>query len=305
MDFLYDESGSAYSFIYNGTQYYYVKNLQGDVTRIINTSGAVVATYTYDAWGKVTGSGNIVGQYNPIRYRGYYYDTDTGFYYLQSRYYDPIVKRFINADDTSLIGANGDFISYDLYSYCNNNPLVFTDSSGCFPIALGIIATSTLVGGFLGAFSAATTGGNIIESFIEGCSTGALGATCGIFMPTSLGIAIATIGGVAIDFITQMSIQYIRNGKIDITKIDAERIIKTGLQLGLSTSVPVLSNADKSIDAIGTAIIWAEASTIITIADVIGSNLNASKESNFDVSKKSFTSRPEYGPYRNNSVIRD
>ena len=58
MDFLYDESGSAYSFICNGTQYYYVKNLQGDVTQIINTSGAVVATYTYDAWGKVTGSGN-------------------------------------------------------------------------------------------------------------------------------------------------------------------------------------------------------------------------------------------------------
>ena len=86
MDFLYDETGSAYSFIYNGTQYYYVKNLQGDVMRIMDTSGTVVANYYYDAWGKVTNSGNVVGQYNPIRYRGYYYDTDTGFYYLQSRY---------------------------------------------------------------------------------------------------------------------------------------------------------------------------------------------------------------------------
>ena len=70
MDFLYDESGSPYSFIYNGTQYYYVKNLQGDVMRIVNATGSVVANYYYDAWGKVTASGSI-GQLNPIRYRGY------------------------------------------------------------------------------------------------------------------------------------------------------------------------------------------------------------------------------------------
>ena len=69
-----------------------MKYLQGDVVKILNTSGAVVASYTYDAWGKVTNSGNVVGQYNPIRYRGYYYDTETGFYYLQSRYYDPAIK---------------------------------------------------------------------------------------------------------------------------------------------------------------------------------------------------------------------
>ena len=120
MDFLYDESGSPYSFIYNGTQYYYIKNLQGDVMRIVDTSGAVVANYTYDAWGKVTNSGNIVGLYNPIRYRGYYYDTDTGFYYLQSRYYDPMVKRFIN--------ANGDFFKLNLYVYCENNPVMYKKS---------------------------------------------------------------------------------------------------------------------------------------------------------------------------------
>ena len=130
IDFLYDESGSPYSFIYNGMQYYYVKNLQGDVMRIVNTSGTVVANYTYDAWGKVTNSGNIIGLYNPIRYRGYYYDTDTGFYYLQSRYYDPAIKRFINADDASLLGANGDFTSLNLYAYCGNNPVARADDGG-------------------------------------------------------------------------------------------------------------------------------------------------------------------------------
>ena len=97
MDFLYDESGSAYSFIYNGTQYYYIKNLQGDVMRIVDTSGTVVANYFYDAWGKVTNSGTIIGLYNPIRYRGYYYDTDTGFYYLQSRYDDPAIENYLNS----------------------------------------------------------------------------------------------------------------------------------------------------------------------------------------------------------------
>ena len=119
MDFLYDESGSPYSFIYNGTQYYYIKNLQGDVMRIVDATGSVVANYTYDAWGKVTNSGNIIGLYNPIRYRGYYYDTETGFYYLQSRYYDPTIKRFINAD--SSINANGDLLGFNMYAYCGNN----------------------------------------------------------------------------------------------------------------------------------------------------------------------------------------
>ena len=138
MDFLYDESGSPYSFFYNGTQYYYIKNLQGDVMRIVNTSGAVVASYTYDAWGKGSGSGSL-SQINPIRYRGYYYDTDTGFYYLQSRYYDPVVKRFINADDASLLGANGDFTSLNLYAYCGNNPVSRSDDGGeAWNIAIGV-----------------------------------------------------------------------------------------------------------------------------------------------------------------------
>ena len=107
--YLYDETGSVQGFIYNNQHYYFQKNLQGDVIRILNNYGEVVTEYTYDAWGKVlttTGSlASTIGQYYPFRYRGYYYDTETGFYYLQSRYYDPVVGRFLNAD--SIIGANG------------------------------------------------------------------------------------------------------------------------------------------------------------------------------------------------------
>jgi YD repeat-containing protein len=86
--FIYDASGSPVGFTLNGTAYYYMLNLQGDVIGIVDSDGNVIAEYTYDAWGKllsVTGSNTSVANLNPIRYRGYYYDTETGFYYLQSR----------------------------------------------------------------------------------------------------------------------------------------------------------------------------------------------------------------------------
>ena len=130
--YLYDESGSVIGFIYNNNYYYYQKNLQGDVIRILDYSGNVVVEYTYDAWGKVlsvTGSqASTIGQYNPFRYRSYYYDVETGFYYLQSRYYDPTVGRFLNAD--GIVGANGGIEGYNMFAYCNNNPVVFSDESG-------------------------------------------------------------------------------------------------------------------------------------------------------------------------------
>ncbi len=92
--YYYDESGVA-GFEYNGAKYHYIKNLQGDVVEIYDANGIRAVQYTYDAWGNVlsvTGSlATTIGQINPFRYRGYYYDTETGFYYLQSRYYDPIV----------------------------------------------------------------------------------------------------------------------------------------------------------------------------------------------------------------------
>ena len=98
--FYYDSDGSATSFSYNGTMYFYVKNLQGDVIRIIDLAGTEVASYVYDAWGNIkdTKGDPTVRELNPIRYRGYVYDTETSLYYLQSRYYDPLTDRFLNAD---------------------------------------------------------------------------------------------------------------------------------------------------------------------------------------------------------------
>ena len=135
IDFLYDESGSVYSFVYDGDQYYFVKNLQGDVVQIYSIWGTLLVEYDYDAWGNCTvvyehSSYGDLAEFNPIRYRGYVYDFETGFYYLNNRYYDPQIKRFINSDEFSYLGADGDFASLNLYAYCGNNPIVRKDTQG-------------------------------------------------------------------------------------------------------------------------------------------------------------------------------
>ena len=131
--YFYDANGSPVGFMYNGTRYHYEKNLQGDIVAILNHAGTALVTYAYDAWGNIvsttySASYEYLATANPFRYRGYYYDTETGFYYLQSRYYDPVTCRFINAD--SYINANGDLVGYNMYAYCSNNPVMGIDPSG-------------------------------------------------------------------------------------------------------------------------------------------------------------------------------
>ena len=131
MDFFYDSNGNAYALKYNGILYYYITNLQGDVMSIVDAQGAVVASYNYDPYGNLISdelAENTVGHLNPLRYRAYYYDSESELYYLQSRYYDPEVGRFLNADvmyDTD-VGLQG----YDLFAYCGSNPVNRIDTSG-------------------------------------------------------------------------------------------------------------------------------------------------------------------------------
>ena len=135
MHFTYDEIGPA-SVNYNGTEYFYVKNAQGDVTGLVNASGTRVVTYTYDAWGNLlatTGTmASTLGSANPLRYRGYVYDTETGLYYVSSRYYDPEIGRFLNADD-AIAGVGGDIRGYNLFAYCMNDPVNMSDHTGHWP----------------------------------------------------------------------------------------------------------------------------------------------------------------------------
>jgi RHS repeat-associated protein len=142
--YLYGQNGLI-GFEYNGTSYYYVTNLQGDVMRIVDANGNVVASYVYDSWGKIIGQTGSLASVNPIRYRGYYYDQETQLYYLNARYYDPETGRFISAD---IVAEGG-----NLYAYCQNDPINRSDESGylsafwkkALSVAAVVVATVAVV----------------------------------------------------------------------------------------------------------------------------------------------------------------
>ena len=135
-------SGIQYKNAAGVTTNYIVRcTLSGDVDQIFDTKGSLVARYIYDTWGNTLSVTDASGKaitdplhianINPIRYRGYYYDAETGLYYLQSRYYDTSTRRFLNAD--TLLGANAG-AAYNLFAYCGNNPINMQDSDGLYPI---------------------------------------------------------------------------------------------------------------------------------------------------------------------------
>ncbi len=165
MLFFYDSTGKRVGFANGDTLYYYLYNVQGDVVAIMRAAtGQVVAKYSYDAWGKCTvtnAAGYTVGEKNPFRYRWYYYDTETGFYYVSSRYYDPEVGRWINADNQLSTGS--DLTGMNLFAYCGNNPVNRNDPTGeawwhwaigAAVVAACAVATIVTCGGFAAAATA-------------------------------------------------------------------------------------------------------------------------------------------------------
>ena len=145
IDFVYDENNQPLAMKYNNTLYYYVLNAQGDVVRIVNSSRNTVASYTYDPWGKIISSSGTLADINPLRYRGYYYASEPGFYYLQSRYYDPEIGRFINADSYASTDATG-LLSTNMFAYCENDPVNKSDPTGEVAPILIAMAGGAMVG---------------------------------------------------------------------------------------------------------------------------------------------------------------
>ena len=201
LEFFYDHTG-IFAIKHGGSTYYCRKNAQNDVRFLLDSTGAVVVKYSYDAWGNckvLNASGaeitdaNHIGNLNPFRYRSYYYDTETKLYYLQSRYYDPEIGRFITIDDISYL--NPDAINgLNLYAYCGNNPVVLSDSSGNFAISTFLIglAISSIIGWAAGEiFGHQLVGG--IGSIFGGGSAIATGISLFAFGPVGW-----IIGGIAI-----------------------------------------------------------------------------------------------------------
>ena len=197
--FHYDSSGDVIGFTRtaNGadTEYFYVKNLQGDILKVITATGTEAAAYTYDAWGKLLTSSGDMAEANPIRYRGYYYDTETGFYYVSSRYYDPEVGRWINAD--SLL-SQGSVLGNNMFAYCLNNPVNMADTTGELPFFLVTAAIGAVAGAIIGGVVAAKNGGNVWAGIGIGAAAGGLagaglGAAAGVVLAGSATASTAAV----------------------------------------------------------------------------------------------------------------
>ena len=153
-DYCYDTNGQLYAVSYKANSstdavtYYYAHNWRGDITSIYDGDGNMVAKYEYDVWGNVltvTNSNNSeitdpnhIANLNPFRYRSYYYDSESGLYYLMSRYYDPVVHRFLNADGYFQSGDN--ILDTNMNAYCRNNPIMNLDFTGMvvFSVSLSL-----------------------------------------------------------------------------------------------------------------------------------------------------------------------
>ena len=175
--------------------YFYEKNLQGDIIAVYDANGVKKVSYVYNAWGATTttyhngASASTVS--NPFTYRGYYYDKETGLYYVSSRYYDPEIGRWISPEPNVYAGAfdsGSGLVGYNVYAYCANNPVNFSDPTGEF------ILTALIVGAVAGAVIGGAIGGTVAYNSAK--SSGLEGSD--LFWATAGGVGKgALIGGVA------------------------------------------------------------------------------------------------------------
>ena len=160
MWFFYDSTGTRIGVQQGNVTAYYMYNLQGDVVGLADAAtGKIIAKYLYDAWGKCVSvenaDGYTIGTANPFRYRGYYYDNETGLYYVSSRYYNPEIGRWINAD--GYISTGNGVLEKNMYAYCQNNPVNMFDPSGEIAITTLILIGSIVAGVAVSSYTAYTS----------------------------------------------------------------------------------------------------------------------------------------------------
>ena len=204
--YVYDANGSPVGMVYRNStmaadateEYLFVKNIQGDILYVYSSTGNKLVSYVYDAWGNIisttysNGGGTSAARFNPFTYRGYYRDSETGMYYLNSRYYNPKMGRFINADNQL---SGGDLLGYNLYAYCGNNPVSRVDPTGeawwhwalaATVVVACAVATVVTCGGFA---AAATAVGLVAGGTAAGSAAMTITASAFIGSATALGVA--------------------------------------------------------------------------------------------------------------------
>ena len=258
-------------------------NQQGDVVGLINGNKQLVVEYYYDAWGRListTGSlASSLGANNPLRYRGYIYDTETGLYYLQSRYYNPTWGRFINADDPGYMGVDGTPVSYNLFAYCGNNPVMGFDPSGTFDW-----------GSLFQGIGWLTTG---VTALFVGLSV----LTCGVATPLMVGAALLTTGAGALTA---------ANGASEMGEaFTGYNVMRDGVFQGNAAAYNAYAYSTATVAQVGTAICggWLKANQT-QIADhklqqIINDPNSISKYSTKQFEKIASQSSWQCGPTRN------
>ena len=206
--YCYDADGICGMFV-DGNQYFFRRNIFGDVTEIYDKNGVKKAEYAYDAWGTchLMLDTDGVGSLNPFRYRGYYMVSCIGLYYLTTRFYDYTTGRFLNADVPSICFDDGLTLpeGCNLYSYCHNNPISYVDPTGHFALIIGILLMTTMIGGTIGGIVSHSNGksgwdlvGDIILGAMIGLAAGGLMiATIGAIAYGIFGATTTVLGGVA------------------------------------------------------------------------------------------------------------
>lgn len=220
LELFYDETGAPFALIFNGKKYYYVTNLQGDVMRIIEPNGNTNTVYNYDAWGNVTYSDGELKDINPLRYRGYYYDTETNLYYLNSRYYDPATCRFINSDDVDVLTASLGSPNQDnnLFAYCDNNPVMRRDDSG----EIWNFVVGAVVGAGFSAVTQVVSNAIADEKLSNGLiSATLLGAAGGALAASGVGVVASVLGNAGISLTGSYANQAITNKSFTNVNIGA------------------------------------------------------------------------------------
>ena len=242
--YLYDSSGIV-GMIYNKNYYYFEKNLYGDVLRVYNSSGGLAASFTYDSYGnQLSASGSMADKVH-FRYRGYYYDEETGFYYLQSRYYDPSICRFISADQYELVGTLSNVVGQlNLYAYCNDNPIMYTDPSGEIVLSTALIiigaVAGVIAGGYIG-YQAVVNDPTLTTSqklaSIGLCAI--LGGIAGGFFGVGLGYALPAMISGGIGSATEAAL-------VGAVAISLEEAVIMGVAVGVGASAAGGGNSNIS-----------------------------------------------------------